>query len=316
MEITEQYVWGKQRDSKGMLSYEAPKKVLPALGQHAKNVDVKDGLNAIRRGGSDESAVVVGSTGVQLDNPAQKGCATFTWTIRKSKANDSLGIYVGVADSQTDFLSDSWGKAWAMGCHSGNVRARSPARLCAPCLVPRAWPEPTRLAGAHAPGRSRRAHLPPAPNPTQHGRHSPPTKPLSTNFLHSPSQLFEWTNARGAGSLIYGGLPGSDESLAAGSTVTVKVDLAASPRTLAFSVNGGDFIQAEGCELPASVRPFCKLAGFDGDAVALTYEDVVSRTASLDSPPKEEVGMLAGGLKEMWNRLERITPDSITSYLA
>lgn len=131
----------------------------------------------------------------------------------------------------------------------------------------------------------------------------------------SSSQLFEWTNARGAGHLIYGGLPGSDESLTAGSTVTLKVDLSASPRTLAFSINGGDFITAEGCELPAAVRPFCKLSGFDGDAVTLTYDDVVSRTASLDSPPKE-VGMLAGGIKEMWNRLERITPDSITSFLA
>eukprot|EP00962_Isochrysis_galbana_P019142 scaffold5574_cov126-Isochrysis_galbana.AAC.4 len=141
MEIADQFVWGNQCDSKGMLSYEAPMKMLPALGQHGPNVDVKDGLNAIRRGGSDEAAVVVGSTGVQLDNPAQNGCATFTWTIRKSKANDSLGIYVGVADSQADFLSDSWGKAWAMGCHSCNVRAQ-PASSSPPlALIPRARPE-------------------------------------------------------------------------------------------------------------------------------------------------------------------------------
>lgn len=35
--------------------------------------------------------------------------------------------------------------------------------------------------------------------------------------------LFEWSDARAAGTLIYGGLPGSEESLEDGSTVTVKV---------------------------------------------------------------------------------------------
>lgn len=245
MQIAEGYVWGNQRDSKNMLAYEAPKKILPALSQHGPNVDIKDGLNAIRKGGEDTSAVVVGSTGIQLDNPVQHGQGTFTWTIRKSKSNDGLGIYVGIADGQTDFLSNCWGKAWAMGCHSCN--------------------------------------------------------------------LFEWNDACDRGQIIYGGLPGSAESLTDGSTITVKVDLSASPRTLSFSINGGDFITADGCELPTSVRPFCKLAGFDGDAVTLTYDDVCSRTASLDSTQKD---LNIADVTEKWNRTERITPDSITSFLA
>jgi len=154
-QVTEAFDWGVQRDSKGMISYEAPKKTLPVLGQHSNNVDVKDGLNAIRRGGADADAVVVGSTGVQLNNPAQMGRATFTWTIRKTKNNDGLGIYLGVADSATDFNSSVWGKAWTMGCHSAS--------------------------------------------------------------------LFEFANARGPGQLLSDGLPGSEDSLTDGSTVTVEV---------------------------------------------------------------------------------------------
>jgi len=91
-------------------------------------VRVGGGVIATRTGGSDASAVVVGSTGIQLMHPAQRGQGTFSWTIRKSQGNDGLGLYVGVADADADFLSDSWGKAWAMGCHGCNVSAPPPAQ--------------------------------------------------------------------------------------------------------------------------------------------------------------------------------------------
>lgn len=127
-QVTEAFDWGFQRDSKAQLAYEAPKKVLPTLGQHGDNVRVGGGVIATRTGGSDASAVVVGSTGIQLMHPAQRGQGTFSWTIRKSQGNDGLGLYVGVADADADFLSDSWGKAWAMGCHGCNVSAPPPAQ--------------------------------------------------------------------------------------------------------------------------------------------------------------------------------------------
>uniref|UniRef100_A0A7S4BVP7 B30.2/SPRY domain-containing protein n=1 Tax=Chrysotila carterae TaxID=13221 RepID=A0A7S4BVP7_CHRCT len=92
--------------------------------------------------------------------------------------------------------------------------------------------------------------------------------------------LFSWTDGRGAATLVRGGLPGSDESLPDGATIAVRVDLDARPRVLSFSVDGGPFIVAKGVELPRTVRPFCKLAGFPGDSVALFYQGENSRAAS------------------------------------
>ena len=52
-QVTEAFDWGFQRDSKAQLAYEAPKKVLPTLGQHGDNVRVGGGVIATRTGGSD-----------------------------------------------------------------------------------------------------------------------------------------------------------------------------------------------------------------------------------------------------------------------
>mmetsp|Transcript_5984 Transcript_5984/g.17486 ORF Transcript_5984/g.17486 Transcript_5984/m.17486 type:complete len:285 (-) Transcript_5984:216-1070(-) len=281
-QVTEAFDWGFQRDSKAQLAYEAPKKVLPTLGQHGDNVRVGGGVIATRTGGSDASAVVVGSTGIQLMHPAQRGQGTFSWTIRKSQGNDGLGLYVGVADADADFLSDSWGKAWAMGCHSCN--------------------------------------------------------------------LFAWNDARGNGALVPGGLPGSEDSLEDGTTVTVKVclrchrtpllssplprlrssslpfsslprlhaphkvDLSASPRTLSFSINGGEFVTASGCELPPTVRPFAKLAGAEGDSVSLAYDDAPSRSSSIDETASEAAASLR--TSEVWTKTERVSPGDVMSFLA
>mmetsp|Transcript_1670 Transcript_1670/g.4519 ORF Transcript_1670/g.4519 Transcript_1670/m.4519 type:complete len:199 (-) Transcript_1670:450-1046(-) len=151
-QVTEAFDWGFQRDSKAQLAYEAPKKVLPTLGQHGDNVRVGGGVIATRTGGSDASAVVVGSTGIQLMHPAQRGQGTFSWTIRKSQGNDGLGLYVGVADADADFLSDSWGKAWAMGCHGCNLFAWNDARGNG-ALVPGGLPGPegSRTGPGHVP---------------------------------------------------------------------------------------------------------------------------------------------------------------------
>eukprot|EP00315_Gephyrocapsa_oceanica_P004049 CAMPEP_0185317408 /NCGR_PEP_ID=MMETSP1363-20130426/46754_1 /TAXON_ID=38817 /ORGANISM="Gephyrocapsa oceanica, Strain RCC1303" /LENGTH=248 /DNA_ID=CAMNT_0027915661 /DNA_START=5 /DNA_END=751 /DNA_ORIENTATION=+ len=245
-QVTEAFDWGFQRDSKAQLAYEAPKKVLPTLGQHGDNVRVGGGVIATRTGGSDASAVVVGSTGIQLMHPAQRGQGTFTWTIRKSQSNDGLGLYVGVADADADFLSDSWGKAWAMGCHGCN--------------------------------------------------------------------LFAWNDARGNGALVPGGLPGSEDSLEDGTTITVKVDLSASPRTLSFSINGGEFVTASDCELPPTVRPFAKLAGAEGDSVSLAYDDAPSRSSSIDETASEAAASLR--TSEVWTKTERVSPGDVMSFLA
>ncbi|EOD16352.1 hypothetical protein EMIHUDRAFT_244982 [Emiliania huxleyi CCMP1516] len=219
-QVTEAFDWGFQRDSKAQLAYEAPKKVLPTLGQHGDNVRVGGGVIATRTGGSDASAVVVGSTGIQLMHPAQRGQGTFSWTIRKSQGNDGLGLYVGVADADADFLSDSWGKAWAMGCH------------------------------------------------------------------------------------------GCNDSLEDGTTVTVKVDLSASPRTLSFSINGGA----------------------EGDSVSLAYDDAPSRSSSIDETASEAAASLrtsearhaprprppspAPALDVVWTKTERVSPGDVMSFLA
>ena len=46
--------------------------------------------------------------------------------------------------------------------------------------------------------------------------------------------------------------------------------------------------------------------------MTLTYDDVCSRNDSVDTTVS---GMANLGVKEVWNRTERITPDSVTSFL-
>lgn len=94
--------------------------------------------------------------------------------------------------------------------------------------------------------------------------------------------LYSWENSLGIASLERRALPGSEHSIEDGSVVRVRVDMES--RELAFSVNSGDYIVAKGVKLPAIVRPFCKLAGFDDDKIALAYEGEESELVAPATP--------------------------------
>jgi hypothetical protein len=85
------------------------------LGPHGANI-ASVGATAIRNGGKDSTAAVVGARGAQM------GTATFSFRIERTKGNDGLGVFVGVADSSVDYLNNEvWGAAWAIGCHGRNL---------------------------------------------------------------------------------------------------------------------------------------------------------------------------------------------------
>jgi len=180
------------------------------LGAHGANVSVS-GATAIRNGGKDTTAAIVGARGFH------SGSHTFSFRIDRTKGNDGLGLFVGVADSSTDFLNnETWGAAWALGCHGAN--------------------------------------------------------------------LFSWEDSFASAQLERGVMPGSEQSLKDGTVIAVRVNMSARPRELAFSIDGGDFVVAKGIALPETVRPFCKLAGADGDAISLAYEgERLPPVASMDA---------------------------------
>lgn len=167
------------------------------LGPHGANI-ISSGATSVRNGGTDNSAALVGARGTS------SGTSTFMFRIDHTKDNDGLGVFVGVADSSTDFLNrERWGAAWALGCHGSN--------------------------------------------------------------------LFSWEDGLGSAQLERDAFPGSDESLKDGAVISVRVNMDARPRELAFSVDGSDYVVVKGINLPPTVRPFAKLSGSDGDALSLAY---------------------------------------------
>ena len=71
--------------------------------------------------------LVVGARGFATKQPGtgtqETGSAKgiFHVTVNSSRANDALGIYVGLIDSSVGFRHESWGRALAMGVHGGNL---------------------------------------------------------------------------------------------------------------------------------------------------------------------------------------------------
>jgi len=116
--------------------------------------------------------------------------------------------------------------------------------------------------------------------------------------------LFSWEDGLGAGALVRGALPGSEESLPDGATVAVRVDMAL--RELSFAVNGGDFVVAKGVELPPSVRPFCKLSGFTKDSVSLAYQG--EDLPALDSPGSSNKSTAEAGFNP---KMPRVSSDTV-----
>jgi len=178
------------------------------FGASSANVVVL-GNSVVRNGGEDLAAAAVGARGVR------EGVHVFTFKIDRTRGNDGLGIFVGVA-AAIDFQNRSaWGAAYAMGLHGRN--------------------------------------------------------------------LFSWRDGLAAATLERGALEGSEDSVEDGSVVRVRVDM--ETRELSFSINSGEYEAAKGLTLPLIVRPFCKLAGFTGDMVAMAYEGDEASLAAELAPP-------------------------------
>ena len=85
------------------------------FGASAENVTVL-GNSLVRNGGSDLTAAAVGSRG------AREGVHVFTFKIDRTRGNDGLGVFLGIADAAVDFQNPSeWGCAYAIGCHGQNL---------------------------------------------------------------------------------------------------------------------------------------------------------------------------------------------------